>query len=529
MTEHLLDRLARWARERPDAPAYTALRYPAPGRADGADAIPQTVRYRELAAAVAALAREIGARTTSGDRVALLTGHGLGYVLAFLGCLAADRIAVPLFPVGRHPERLTGVLADAAPALTLVDPGDEVSAALAGNVLPVDPHRTANFTELPTGGTPAYLQYTSGSTGTPTGIRVESANLAAALRQLRAAIPAAGTKPIVGWLPFFHDMGLVLTLALPIWAGVHGITLAPVDFVKRPVRWLRACSDFGAGTTGAPDFALALTAATTSERQVTELDLSGLDALLNGAEPIRAPTLRAFTETFAPAGFRHRAHAPGYGLAEATLTVTLTPQDREPALLDLDRTALATGHARPAGTAPAVTLVGCGPPAGQRIRIIDPASGAQLPPGRVGEIQVSGPNVCVADAESWLHTGDLGFEHGGELYVTGRAKDLVVLDGRNHHPADLEHTVAAAVPCIRLAAAFGHDDGRREALVIVAETPGADPEVARAVRSAVTRVHEVVPATVLLVPPGEIPRTSSGKVRRAECRARFAAGELRPH
>ncbi|MEV0356189.1 fatty acyl-AMP ligase [Nocardia sp. NPDC050697] len=529
MTESLVDRLAHWARERPDAPAYTALRYPAPGNPDGTDYLPHTLTYAELAAAVAGLAREIRARTASGARVALLTGHGQGYVLAFLGCLAAERIAVPLFPVGRHPERLTGIFADAAPALTLIDPGDAVSAEFAGDVLTVDPSRSAEFAELPIGKAPAYLQYTSGSTGAPNGIRVESANLTAALEQLRAVIPAARKKPIAGWLPFFHDMGLVLTLALPIWSGVHGITLAPVDFVKRPVRWLRACSDFGAGTTGAPDFALALTTATTTERQVTELNLTALDAILNGAEPIRAATLRAFTETFTPAGFRHRAHAPGYGLAEATLTVTLTPQDREPTLLDLDRAALTTGLARPAGTEPAVTLVGCGPPAGQRIKIVDPRNGATLNSGQVGEIHVSGPNVCVGDAENWLHTGDLGFEYGGELFITGRAKDLVVLDGRNHHPADLEQTAATAAPNIRLVAAFGHDDGRRESLVIVAETQNADTDTAKQIRSAITRVHEVVPETILLVPPGNIPRTSSGKIRRGECRERFVAGDLHPH
>ncbi|MFC8046063.1 fatty acyl-AMP ligase [Nocardia sp. NPDC057353] len=529
MTEHLVDRLARWAQERPAAPAYTALRYPAPSSPDGTDYIPHTLGYAELAARVAALARELRARTAPGDRIALLTGHGLGYLVAFLGCLAADRIAVPLFPVGRHPERLAGVLADAAPTLALIDPGDAASAALAGEALVVDPACHWEHAELPRGGAPAYLQYTSGSTGSPTGIRVSPANLGAALEQLRAAIPATRTKPIVGWLPFFHDMGLVLTMALPLWSGVHGVTLAPVDFVKRPVRWLRACADFGAGTTGAPDFALALAVSATTERQVTELDLSGLDALLNGAEPVRAATLRAFTDAFAPAGFRHRAHAPGYGLAEATLTVTLTPQDREPTVLELDRAALAAGCARVAGAGPAVALVSCGPPAGQRIRIVDPASGTAAAPGRVGEILVSGPNVCLADAESWLHTGDLGFEHGGELYVTGRAKDLVVLDGRNHHPVDLESTVRAAAPEVRLVAAFGHDDGVRESLVIVAEVPDAGPELVRRIRSAVTGTHEVVPRAVLLVPPGEIPRTSSGKVRRGECRARFGAGELRTH
>lgn len=550
MTETLVRRLAHWAAERPDAVAVTELRYPPAGStdprraADGTDYRAHTLDYATLLAHATALARELRSRTAPGARIALLTGHGLGYVVAFTGCLAAGRTAVPLSPVGRHPDRLATVLADAAPALALVDPGDDATAGWARShvpdVLAVDLEKPVGAPDLDLAppADPAYLQYTSGSTSTPAGVEVGHANLAAAIEQLRAAIPAARTDPVAGWLPYFHDMGLVLTLALPLWSGVPAITLAPADFVKRPIRWLRACADFRAGVTGAPDFALALTLSAVTPAQVAELELGALRALLNGAEPVRAATLRAFSATFAPAGFRHAAHSPGYGLAEATLTVTVTPQHREPVVREFDRAALAANRAVPAGAGPAVPMVGCGPPAGQRVRVVDPVSGVPLPPGRVGELVVSGPNVCrgyagarppAVDAGKWLHTGDLGFELDGEFFVSGRLKDLVVVAGRNHHPADVEATALACAPELRHVAVFGHDDGVREALVVVAEAGAGDiAELPSRLRAGILRAHDVVPEDVLVVAAGSLPRTSSGKIRRAECRARYAAGEFRP-
>ncbi|WP_169810965.1 fatty acyl-AMP ligase [Nocardia amamiensis] len=406
----------------------------------------------------------------------------------------------------------------------------------------------------------AYLQYTSGSTKSPAGVRVTHENLAAALAQLRDAVFTARDRPIVTWLPFFHDMGLILGLALPLWLGVHGVTLAPSEFVKRPIRWLRAIADYRAGITGCPNFALTLAVSGTTPQERTGLDLSGLDVLLNGSEPVRADALKEFTKTFAPYGFRHHAHTPGFGLAEATLTVTVCDSREEPVWHHFERAALAEGRAvalpdNARQSQHGTPLVGCGTPAGQAVCVVDPVTGSALPPGRVGEIWVAGNNVCDGyfgrpdaseetfgatlphDDVRWLRTGDLGFQYECQLYIAGRRKDVIVVDGRNHYPTDIETTVEACSPDIRPGhvTAFGHDDGRREDLVVVAELvtigaaePAELSALARRIRSAVASTHEVMPAAVMLVEPGRIPKTSSGKLRRGECRARYVAGHLRP-
>ncbi|WP_405178850.1 fatty acyl-AMP ligase [Nocardia sp. NBC_01377] len=557
----LATRVARWARTRPDDPAFTELRY------RGTECAPVTVSYARLHGAAALSAQLLRRESAPGDRVAILCGHGLDYVVAFLACLYSGRIAVPLFPVtgSRNTARLDDVLADAKPTVGLVSATDTVTCpalgAAAGRLVRV-PSAIATSTELsdPTIDPPAdiaYLQYTSGSTKTPAGVRITHANLSAAMDQLRDAVPATRHKPIVSWLPFFHDMGLVLALALPLYSGVHGVTLAPLDFVKRPIRWLRACHEYRAGTTGSPNFGLSLAISGTSERERAGLDLSELDVLVNGAEPVRAEVLSEFTRTFAEYGFRHRAHAPGYGLAEATLSVSIVDQNREPVAPRFDRAALAEGRAEPqAGDAPpesGLTLVGCGAPVGQRVAIVEPLSRVERDDGEIGEIWVSGANVgagyhgkpeatadvfgatLVGGTERSLRTGDLGFRHDGQLYIVGRLKDLIVVDGRNHYPSDIEATAGAAAPEVRTGhiTAFGHDDGDREDLVIVAELntaelpPSTDPvAVARRIRTTVAAVHEVMAGTVLLVEPGRIPKTSSGKIRRGDCRALFGAGRL---
>ncbi len=579
-------RLARWARVRPDTTAYTALEF------RGHERLSHTLDYARLHGAAEATARRLRNHSDPGDRVAILCEHGLDYVVAFLGCLYSGRVAVPLLPItgARNTERVDRVLADARPSIALVSPGDTVTKAAvesavrqvlspesrasyggAGAVGPAGDGsagegRTARKTDV------AYLQYTSGSTKAPAGVRITHANLTAALGQLREAVPVAVERPIVTWLPFFHDMGLVIGLALPLYCGVPGVTMAPLDFAKRPIRWLRACSEHRAGLTGSPNFGLALAVSATTDAERSGLDLSALDVVLNGAEPVRAEALTEFTRVYAPHGFRHRAHTPGYGLAEATLSVTIAAPSTEPVAHHFDRAALGRGVAVPVadhpdngssadgfggdsgggGAAGSLLLVGCGAPVGQRVAVIDARSRA-VPDGRVGEIWVSGPNVGggyhldpVASAATfgaeradeatggWLRTGDLGFLFDGQLYIAGRAKDLIVVDGRNHYPSDIESTATAATPHLRAGhlTAFGHDDGAREDLVIVAEVVAdlpaeVDPvDLARRVRSAVAAAHEVMPAAVVLVAPGRIPRTSSGKVRRGDCHTLFADGLL---
>ncbi|MEU2172966.1 fatty acyl-AMP ligase [Nocardia sp. NPDC019219] len=592
--------VAAWAATRPDEPACTELRFRVRERE------PVTLTYAGLHAAAGALAARLRQESAPGDRVGILCAHGIDYAVAFLACLYSNRVAVPLFPAAgtRNRDRLQAVLADARPTLGLISAHDEITAPVLGpalgRVLTVasasfvpeqdSAEMISAYPGAATTGTAqyagslktrfgtqagasdaaapvidpvsdelAYLQYTSGSTKSPAGVRVTHENLATALTQLGHAVSGAADRPILTWLPFFHDMGLILGLALPLFLGVHGITLAPAEFVKRPARWLRAIADYRAGTTGCPNFGLKLAVTGTTPAERAGLDLSGLDIVLNGSEPVRADVLEAFTETFGPYGFRHHAHTPGFGLAEATLTVTVCDQHAAPVWHRFDRAALAEGRAvalpETVEAGDGVPLVGCGAPVGQELRIIDPMAGTVLPAGRVGEIWVAGDNICDgyfgrpdATAEifgaavpgsgaRWLRTGDLGFQHEGQLYIAGRRKDVIVVDGRNHYPADIEATVQACAPEVRSGhvTAFGHDDGLREDLVVVAElvtARGREPielfALARRIRTAVASAHEVMPGAVLLVEAGRIPKTSSGKLRRGECRARYLAGTLSP-
>ncbi|NKY85830.1 fatty acyl-AMP ligase [Nocardia veterana] len=533
----------------PDDPAATALSYPE-GRC-----VATTLTTAELHSAAGRLANEIRDRTETADRVAILCEHGLEYVVAFLACLYSARTAVPLFPITmrRNAERLHAILDDAAPRLSLVSPGAQILAPdrvpTQHDVLVVDRNGRADDIRLdPIGDHPAYLQYTSGSTTSPAGVQITHGNLTAALEQLRSALDVVNRRPMVNWLPYFHDMGLVFALCLPLFTGVPAIGLAPAEFAKRPIRWLRACSDYHAGATASPNFGLTLAVSGTGAAEREGLDLSSLEVLLNGAEPIRAAALAAFTRTFAPHGFRYRAHTPGYGLAEATLPVTISRPSAAPICIEFDRTALSAGRAVVATTPQAGTaLIDCGFPAGQSLRIVDPVTRTVLGDDEVGEIWVQGPNIgagyagspdrsattfeAVAEGASgrWLRTGDLGFVHDGGLYIAGRLRDTIIVDGRNHFPADIEATVAAAAPELRAGhiAAFGVDDGAGEKLILVAEldhTEIATPDIGRRIRRAVVADHGIAPAEILMLPRGTIPKTSSGKIRRVACRDHYRAG-----
>ncbi|WP_046733080.1 fatty acyl-AMP ligase [Streptomyces humi] len=554
-----------WARIAPDHRAFTFVDHPAPH----SRGVHRGLTWRRLDHRVRALAARLAEEAGPGERVALLCPQGLEYVTAFLAAPAAGLVAVPLYPPGLpgHDGRLSAVLADARPAVVVTTGGAlrEVRALCAESsvrIVVADevPEADGDGPSAADGTETAYLQYTSGSTRTPAGVEITHANVVANARQALGAY-GADTTPVtcVGWLPLYHDMGLVLSVAAPVVRGLHSVLMDPVAFLQAPVRWLRLLAAHPRALSAAPNFAYDYCASAVTDAEKADLRLDGVAALINGSEPVRPATADRFHAAFAEQGLAPETHCPSYGLAEATVFVSAARPGGPLRRFALDRDALATGKALPArpGDAGAVPLAGCGAPAGQRVRIADPVSHGVLSEGEIGEIWVQGPNVGrgywnqeeqsrrvfragaadTGDASGgWLRTGDLGTVLEGELVVTGRLKDLIVVDGRNHYPQDVEATAQDAHPAVRRdrLAAFGvpgTPDGSGEQVVVVAEHRRAMslaeidvPELGRAVRAAVSSRHGLGLADVVLVPPGAVPRTSSGKVSRARTRERYLAG-----
>ncbi|WP_069758365.1 fatty acyl-AMP ligase [Streptomyces sp. LUP47B] len=537
-----------WARTSPDRRAFTFVDHPAPD----SRGVHRTLTWRRLDVRIRAVAARLAEEAEPGARVALLCPQGLEYVTGFLATLAAGLIAVPLYPPGLpgQGDRLTAVLADARPSVVVTTSRHlgEVQ-ELCDRVVAVDQVPDAAAGDLePVGSEVAYLQYTSGSTRTPAGVEISHANVVANARQALGAY-GADAHPVtcVGWLPLYHDMGLVLSIAAPVVRGLLSVLMDPVAFLHEPARWLRLLAAHPRALSAAPNFAYDYCASAVTDAQKAELRLDGIVALINGSEPVRPGTADRFQAAFAGQGLVAQTHCPSYGLAEATVFVSAARPGEPLRRFALDRDALAEGKALPArpDDPRAVLLAGCGVPAGQQVRIVDPVSGDLLSEGEVGEIQVRGPNVGrgywnqeeqtrrVFTTDGRLRTGDLGTVLEGQLIVTGRLKDLIVVDGRNHYPQDLEATVQDTHPAVRRdrLAAFGVAGGAGERVVVVAEhtrtTSLAEidvPALVRAVRAAVSGRHGVRLADVLLVPPGTVPRTSSGKVSRALTRERYLAG-----
>ncbi|MFF5982028.1 fatty acyl-AMP ligase [Streptomyces olindensis] len=555
-----------WAETTPDRRAFTFVEHPAPH----SRGVHRTLTWRRLDVRVRALAARLAGEAGPGDRVALLCPQGTEYVTAFLAALTAGLVAVPLYPPGLpgHADRLAGVLADARVSVVVTTGRalDEVR-----DFLGADGPRIVVADEVPDDaardwrpvapdpGATAYLQYTSGSTRAPAGVEISHANVVANARQALTAY-GADTRPVtcVGWLPLYHDMGLVLSVAAPVVRGLLSVLMDPAAFLHEPVRWLRLLAAHPNAVSAAPNFAYDYCAATVTAEQKEGLRLDGVTALINGSEPVRPGTADRFHAAFAGQGLAPGTHCPSYGLAEATVFVCAARPGEPLRRFALDRDALAAGKALSArpDDPRAVLLAGCGTPAGQRVRIADPVTRALLSEGEVGEIWVQGPNVGrgywdrgpgdvfgagfadAADAASapggWLRTGDLGTVLEGQLVVTGRLKDLIIVDGRNHYPQDVEATAQDAHEAVRRdrLAAFAVPGGAGgERVVVVAEHARTArlaeldvPAVVRAVRGAVSARHGLRLADVVLVPPGTVPRTSSGKVSRALTRARYLEG-----
>jgi fatty acid CoA ligase FadD32 len=569
----------------PDRPSYTFVDYLASPRG-----LSQTLTWGEVDMRARALAAALRSRVLAGQRAAVLAPQGLDFVVAMLGAFYARVVAIPLFTpdLPGHSGRLRHILADADPACVLTTEAAAASVEALLRECRARPRHTViidtvspaladgwRYEEIGPDDL-AYLQYTSGSTRAPAGVMITHGCLAANAAQISTAL---GVEPYrstaVGWLPLFHDMGFVMTVAMPIATGCQAAFMDPVAFLMRPVRWLQLASEHANVFTAGPNFAYEYCVNRIGDQDRAGLDLSGVRAFINGAEPVRPATLRRFTGAFAACGLAAEALTPAYGLAEATLYVASGGTGRPPRTVVLDRAALQRGEAVPlaedAEDTGAVPIASCGFPAGQHVAIVDPQTAAVCPAGRIGEIWVSGPNVspgyfrdlsraadmrdaeerdggvcdagtfgaALADAPEgmprggWLRTGDTGVMHDGELLVTGRLKDLIIIDGRNHYPHDVEATAQDAHPVIRRdrVAAFAAPGVDGDRLVVVAErsrqaAPGqVDPaEVTRAVRAAVSAQHGAPLREFLLVPPGDLPRTSSGKIARSACRDRYLAG-----
>ncbi len=516
------------------------------------------------ARAVATALQEAGA---AGQPVLLLFKPGLDFISAFLGCLYAGAVAVPAYPPAskRHLPRLQAIAADARPRQVLTTTGTVARIRAAIELLPelaaagwietdtVEDGLAAGWRDPGlTGESPAFLQYTSGSTATPKGVRVSHGNLLHNEELIRGCFGLDAEAVIVGWLPLYHDMGLIGNVLHPLYLGASCVLMSPVAFLQRPLRWLRAIERWGGTTSGGPNFAYELCAQRVTAEQKRGLDLSGWRVAFSGAEPVRAETLDRFAAAFAECGFRREAFYPCYGMAETTLMVTGGDPRWAPVVAPVSAPALEQ-HRVVAPTAGEETrrLVSCGAAgSGLEVRIVDPERRVERAADAVGEIWVAGPSVAhgylerpeenaatfgarLADGTGpYLRTGDLGFLRGGELYVTGRIKDLIILRGRNHYPQDLELTAQRSHPSLRAgcgAAVAAEIDGA-ERLVIVHEIerrPSDEPEViADALRRAVAAAHEVQVVDVVLLRQATIPKTSSGKIRRRACLAGYLEGNL---
>ncbi|AFY82813.1 condensation domain-containing protein [Oscillatoria acuminata] len=528
----------------------------------------ETLTYRELDRGSRAIAAQLQAMGLGGERALLLYPPGLDYLIAFFGCLYAGVVAVPAYPPRnqRNTPRILAVLADAkaAVALTTSQIAAQVQSLLsektAGSGLQwvctdrLDPALDSQWQDPGvTSDSLAFLQYTSGSTGTPKGVMVSQGNLLHNAAITYKVMDHHPESQFISWLPTYHDMGLIGGILQPLYGGFPCTLMSPASFLQRPYRWLKAISDYGGTTSGAPNFAYDLCVSKITPEQKATLDLSRWQVAFNGAEPIRHETLVRFQEAFADCGFQPEAFYPCYGMAETTLMVSGSMTSVPYPWKAIDKGAFERNQITDSDSGEnAVTLVGCGSAVpDMQIAIAHPETGARCAGNEVGEVWVSGPSVCqgywnrpeesrhtfqafLADSGEgpFLRTGDLGFLEDGELYITGRVKDLILIRGRNLYPQDIERATESSHRAFRLTgtAAFTVEVAGEERLVVVQELEfRAKPnlsEAIAAIRQAVAEEFEVQVYGVVLIKPGTIPKTSSGKIQRRACRDRFLNGEL---
>lgn len=560
-----------WARLHPERSAVEFL---------GEDQPPVRLTYGQLDRRADQVAAAIGRVCSPGDRCLLIFPPGLEFVTAFIGCLRAAVVAVPAtYPKPRRPnERLTAINQDCRPAAVMSPRAARqhidlptVCPALAKLAwVTVDAVDRCSEAEMPVwpSGTDglAFLQYTSGATSDPKGVMVSHANLLHNLEVIRRGfgqsfcVGADAARRGVFWLPPHHDMGLIGGILTPLYLGGTTVLMAPTSFLKRPGRWLQAISDHCAVISGAPDFGYAHCCRNVSDAQRDRLDLSCWEIAFCGAEPIRAETLRRFADRFGPCGFRMDSFYPCYGLAEATLMVSGNAGRRRPQLRRVDRAQLERQRVVAAGqeNSEVQELVGCGAALhGGQLAIVCPQSRRRCQPGEIGEIWCQSPSVARGywnrqqlsgevfqaplvtnngqeDGGAYLRTGDLGFLQDGQLYITGRLKEVMIVRGRNLFPQDLEGLVEGAHPALQPAGAVAFstviDDQEQVVLLLEVQRTGPQPgwnQVIQAVRAAIIEGRQVDPGAIVLVRKLSLPRTTSGKKQRLLCRQLYRDGQLK--
>lgn len=547
--------------------------------------------FEELDLRARAIAARLQETHKSGERAILMHAPSLDFITSYFGCLYAGLIPVPAYPpdparLDRSLPRLQAIVEDSRPALLLTSSDilgfSEALFEMAPDLKRIEwvagdsiENACSRHWKVPEGDSTnlALIQYTSGSTGTPKGVMLTHGNLLACFKANVVAYGGLKSDLVaVSWLPMFHDFGLIGKILTTLYLGAQGVLMSPLHFLSRPLNWLRAITRFRGTISGAPNFAYDLCVRKVSEEEKDGLDLSSWSVAINGAEPVRAETLTRFAEAFQRCGFRREAFYPAYGMAEASLLLSAKVKAL-PVVRTFDLGGLQRGVVEDcAKGVEGRTLVGVGHPReGWRIVVVDIQTRSVVPDGQVGELWATGPQVGQGywgnDLEServfkadladgsgpFLRTGDLGAVVDGELFITGRLKDLLIIRGKNHYPQDIERTVEEAHPALRrgCAAAFGVDSGGEEGLVVAVEVerrnrirrvkeeppslpdfdpdvvaPVSLPEIAAAVRAAVSREHEVPLATLVLLKAGTIPKTSSGKIQRRACRDEFISGTL---
>ncbi|MDT5078548.1 MAG: fatty acid CoA ligase FadD21 [Mycobacterium sp.] len=555
---------------RPDDVAFTFTDY-----AQDPSGVAESLTWSQLSRRTMNVARELSLHASVGDRAVILAPQSLDYILAFLGSMQAGLIAVPL-PLphrGSSHDRVGAVFADTSPSVVLTtsavagDVGDYVDQArldIAPKLVEIDSLKLdvevgpgIDLTEVPS---TAYLQYSSGSTRTPTGVMLSHRNLQVNFEQLmRSLFADSGVKipadlTIVSWLPFYHDMGLVLGVCAPILGGFQADLTNPVAFLEKPSRWVRALAQNPSAFSAAPNFAFDLAARKTTDADLADLDLGGVLGIISGAERVEPTTLERFVDRFAHFNFRDHMMRPSYGLAEATVFVAAGMWSESSPAAQFDVEELSAGRVQPStagrGTAAGkgTALVKYQVPQSPTLRIVDSETNRECPQDVVGEIWVHGDNVAdgywsrapeeqgcfgatLLDPSSgtpdgpWLRTGDLGFISNGELFIVGRIKDLLIIRGSNHYPEDIEVTVQEITGGRVAAIAVPVNSTENLVTIIELKKRGASDEealrwlsgVKSDVTSAISNAHGLNVGDLVLVSPGSIPTTTSGKIRRAAC------------